>query len=268
MVNELREKKPVDVVLSEYKPWACAGIWNTIVADNKLEKLKEYLLVYFPNGLSQVQLNRILSFSLEIPAARKAKDTEEFLSVLFSELDKLLDVDSFLNEYLQEYYGFDDYVLDKTIVIPEGVQDIDDWDLSHYTMTEIKIPNGVQYIGRYAFLSCVNLKSITIPDSVEFIGNVAFGYCRCLESVILSRNVTNIEKRTFFHCEKLTSVTIPKSVTTIKWGAFESCFSLSEIDYEGTKEAWELVKKERCWRKNSGIRTIKCTDGIIKLPKS
>ena len=272
MDNVLREKKPVDVLLSEYRPWSWAAVrWNTIVSDGKLEKLKEYLLAYYPDGLNCIQLNRILCH--KISSKPRPTNMEEELAMLFSEWNKMFGGDLFDESLLDdedvfEEYKFDDYAHNNTIIIPDGVQEIKGFGFAQYEMTEIKIPNGVQCIGNYAFLSCPNLKNITIPDSVTVIGRVAFGFCRSLESVIISGNEITIDDHAFFNCSKLKSITIPEGLTHISYGLFSGCRALLEINYEGTKESWKAIKKERCWRSKSGICTIKCTDGIIKLPKS
>ena len=41
-------------------------------------------------------------------------------------------------------------------------------------MTDLIIPDGVTYIGDYAFLNCTSITSITIPNSVISIGSSAF----------------------------------------------------------------------------------------------
>lgn len=46
------------------------------------------------------------------------------------------------------------------------------------------IPDYVEKIGDYAFISCLGLKYITIPDSVKSIGKEAFGNCWDLENVL------------------------------------------------------------------------------------
>ncbi|WP_367269935.1 leucine-rich repeat protein, partial [uncultured Methanobrevibacter sp.] len=44
-------------------------------------------------------------------------------------------------------------------------------------ISNVFIPDSVESIGSYAFLSCTNLTSIIIPDSVTLIGDYAF--CNC-----------------------------------------------------------------------------------------
>jgi hypothetical protein len=75
------------------------------------------------------------------------------------------------------------------------------------------IPDGVTYIGYYAFYNCSSLTSVTIPNTVTGIGNYAFS-----------------------SCPSLTSVTIPNSVTSIGDWAFSRCFSLKTVKFNGNLE--------------------------------
>ena len=43
-----------------------------------------------------------------------------------------------------------------------------------YQLAKVTIPDGVTYIGDYAFYSCHQLTSISVPSSVEFVGSTAF----------------------------------------------------------------------------------------------
>ena len=83
---------------------------------------------------------------------------------------------------------------------------------------DLVIPEGVKYIGSYAFSGCSDLTSITIPDSVTSIGTGAFSGCTALASVI-----------------------IPDSVTSIGSRAFYNCGSLNKVFYKGTAEQWTKI---------------------------
>ena len=260
MDKALRESKPVDVLLAEYQPWDRAvDIWKIFVANNNLEELREFLLASCPNGLSQSDLNLILSFEI-CALGSTAKTREEERAEEEKLFNEYCEEDDFFNDLLNDDDFEDSSESDK--IISDSVEKLEDG------VKVIKIPNGVQRIGVDAFVGRYDIKSITIPDSVIRIGRSAFCWCRAIESMVIPKNVTNIGETAFLDCTKLTSITIPESETIIEHRAFEGCSSLSEINYEGTKEAWEAIKKERCWRRNSGIRAIKCADGIIKLRKS
>jgi len=52
--------------------------------------------------------------------------------------------------------------------------------------TDYIIPEGIQYIGDYAFFNCKHLENIVLPDSVSFIGESAFARCERLKTITLS----------------------------------------------------------------------------------
>ena len=97
------------------------------------------------------------------------------------------------------------------------------------TISECIIPDGVTYIGCYAFYNCNSLKEITIPDSVTCIGNWVFSFCKSLQSITIPNGVKYIGNGSFSHCESLTSITLPDKVTSIGVDAFYCCESLKEI---------------------------------------
>ena len=56
---------------------------------------------------------------------------------------------------------------------------------------------------------------------------------------------------------------IPASVTDIADFAFDKCNELTVIDFKGTKEQWEAIKKGDKWDFNTGNYKIYCKDGSI-----
>ena len=125
-------------------------------------------------------------------------------------------------------------------------------------ITELVIPDGVTWIGDWAFRGCSSLTSITIPDSVTEIGYGAFSGCtsltnfygkfasedgRCLivdgklvafapfglTQYSIPDGVTEIGDYAFYKCSSLTRVTIPDSVTSIGRSAFFDCESLIKV---------------------------------------
>jgi predicted transposase YbfD/YdcC len=69
-------------------------------------------------------------------------------------------------------------------------------------LSSINIPNGVTFIGDYAF-SESELTSIIIPNSVISIGNRAFQNCSNLSSFTISSGVTFIGEYAFFLSKKI-----------------------------------------------------------------
>ncbi len=75
-------------------------------------------------------------------------------------------------------------------------------------ITNIIIPNSIEYIGYEAFRGCTNITSITIPDNVIHIGYHAFADCSNLTTVFIGKGVDTICDNAFSCCEKLTNFTV------------------------------------------------------------
>ena len=101
------------------------------------------------------------------------------------------------------------------------------------TISECIIPDGVTYIGCYAFYNCNSLKEITIPDSVTCIGNWVFSFCKSLQSITIPNSVTSIGGWVFYGCKSLKEIVIPDSVRYIGEYAFSYCDSLREVIFKG-----------------------------------
>lgn len=79
-----------------------------------------------------------------------------------------------------------------------------------------RIPDGVEYIGEFAFYHIHNIKRIIVPESVKLIFSNAFRYCVDLEEIIIENGcVALICEYAFFSNDKLKKIIIPKSVTKI-----------------------------------------------------
>ena len=95
-------------------------------------------------------------------------------------------------------------------------------------MKSIEIPNGVTWIGEYAFSDCSALKSIEIPNGVTWIGEYAFSDCSALKSIEIPNGVTWIGEDVFSGCSALESIEIPNNVNFIGSRAFNGCNSLTK----------------------------------------
>lgn len=87
-------------------------------------------------------------------------------------------------------------------------------------VSDLVIPDDVEFISDGAFSGCHFLSSVTIPNGVTGIGDSAFRGCEGLCSVIIPNSVTSIDEYSFYECYKLSSVTIGNAVTRIGYKAF------------------------------------------------
>ena len=168
-------------------------------------------------------------------------------------------------------YAFCDCASLTSVTLPSGVTAISDYTFSGCSALEqVAIPEGVVSIGNSVFRGCANLSAITIPDRVSEWGNRVFYECSGLTSVVLSKNLTEIGEAAFVRCTSLSSIDIPDGVTSIGDSAFFSCTaltsisipesvssigaeaffgdnSLANIDYAGSREQWDGIRKGASW---------------------
>ena len=95
-------------------------------------------------------------------------------------------------------------------------------------LTEVILPNTIEYIGYSAFYECIALNKINLPNSLKTIGGNAFAYT-ALESVEIPQSVTSLDWNVFYSCTSLTSVTLPNSITFLG-GTFAWCKSLKNVN--------------------------------------
>ena len=95
---------------------------------------------------------------------------------------------------------------------------------------DIVIPDGVMYIGDFAFKNCDSITGVYIPDGVVSIGEGAFAECDGIETVRVPESVESMGKAAFIRCVKLKEITIPDAVSHISNYAFDSCVSLEKVN--------------------------------------
>ena len=131
---------------------------------------------------------------------------------------------------------------DTTYIIPNGVKYIGEWAFgSCDQLINITLPDGIVFVGASAFYECTGLKSITLPSSVSYIGDRAFKVCGSIETITIPSGVEEIGEEAFMICTSLKSINIPKSVTKIGNSAFDCCSSLTDVYYEGSSSQWRSI---------------------------
>ncbi len=98
----------------------------------------------------------------------------------------------------------------------------------------VTMENGIEYVGRYAFEKCVNLKSAFIPNSVIEIGAHAFQDSTSFETVTFEENskLKCIDEYAFSNTG-ISEIIIPETVTNIYGDAFRNCVNLKKVYFEG-----------------------------------
>ena len=120
------------------------------------------------------------------------------------------------------------------LTIPGSVKYIGVYALSGTRLTELVLPEGLETIDMYAFMSCYTLKNVVLPESLKHLGGGAFQYCTGLEEAQLPETLETVPWHTFIDCTSLKEIVIPKTVTEISYYAFAGCTSLEDVTFEGS----------------------------------
>ncbi|MBP5621724.1 MAG: leucine-rich repeat domain-containing protein [Thermoguttaceae bacterium] len=91
------------------------------------------------------------------------------------------------------------------------------------------VPDGVEFVGPYAFSGLASLTSVVLPDSVVEIGESAFSDCSSLTSIDLPKGLRKIGEWAFNRCSSLEKIDIPESALDIGVAAFSCCSSLKKF---------------------------------------
>ncbi len=142
---------------------------------------------------------------------------------------------------IKTYKSFDEFQYFTSVIeIPDKF--FKDWG----QLSSIILPEGLSYIGSFAFMNCVSLVAVSIPK-VSYIGNGAFNGCSSLKSIIIPDSISGVFgqylseddwswKRDYYkdygifrNCTSLESVVLPSTISTIGYQMFSGCSSLKTI---------------------------------------
>lgn len=124
-------------------------------------------------------------------------------------------------------------------------------------LTSVTIPNSVTIIEEFAFSECSKLESIKLPDGLASIEKGMFSLCFSLKSISIPESVTAIRYSAFWGCTNMPQISIPSSVSYINSHSFWFCDSLTDIYYDGSKNAWDAI--------TGGMTSFTGSDGTIHV---
>lgn len=115
-----------------------------------------------------------------------------------------------------------------SVTIPATVDSIKKNAFYYCSLKEIKLSDGLKYIGPYAFGSN-DCTEIEIPATVEKIDENAFFGSTSLQKLTLHEGLKVIGRAAFYHPKALTSLTLPSTVDTVYNTAFARAESLTAL---------------------------------------
>ena len=124
---------------------------------------------------------------------------------------------------------------------------------------EDKINNkyGEEPVFYNCFMYNEKIKEINCPDSIEVIGEKAFEHCHSLEkfNFVKTDNGPSLKRiglSAFLGCESLKKIKLPNTLKEIDEWAF-CLISDLVIEFDGTLEEWNNIKKCGDWCSNSTL---------------
>ncbi len=84
---------------------------------------------------------------------------------------------------------------------------------------ELRLPDGITYIGREAFKDNPNLRKVVLPDSVRDMEYDVFKNCGNLQEVTWSSSLTYMPHQTFLGCENLSVLNNTGALKSINYDA-------------------------------------------------
>ena len=117
------------------------------------------------------------------------------------------------------------------IVLPEGLETIEEFSIRNTRIEELAIPDSVTFIGRSAVQGS-SLKTLKIGKGLKDLGaNYAFNDCSYLETVEFSEGLETLNFGTFKDCRSVTTFNLPNSLRTIGEQAFAYCLTLTDVNF-------------------------------------
>ncbi len=160
----------------------------------------------------------------------------------------------------------------KSVAIPESIVTIESQAFTHSCLESVILPKNLKRLQAHAFSVCEKLKSIDLNGYTEIpIGT----FCNAsnLTEIIGLENVTLIGDHAFSACRSLPSITLGAGLTEIGQQAFYANWKMTTINFAGTVEQWNAIKKGAGWNtlmnapdwhEKIPVEFINCSDGTAK----
>ena len=152
----------------------------------------------------------------------------------------------------------------SNFVVDAGVEIICDGAFDGcYSLTQVKLPAGLKYIGANAFRNC-SLTEVLMPNTVLGIGSKAFSGCTDLQNISISDNLVYLGTGVFDNCRRLEKLVLPKSLSVISGNPFFNWHGNLQIVSDS------FVYEQSILYNISKTKILAClsTEKSIKIPSS
>lgn len=132
-------------------------------------------------------------------------------------------------------------------------------------LRKVKISEGIEEIGKYAFSSCKELKTVILSDSLRVIEEFAFSHCSNLENIVFPDSLKVIEGYAF-NCCGFHTLTFPSGLEKIGLRAFAECEKLKKIDFQNGSPVMGNQAFASCQKLSAenALQALSCSLDITK----
>ena len=154
------------------------------------------------------------------------------------------------------------------VEIPNNVVKIGSYVFANTSLTDLKLPEKLTYLGRCVLSGNTGVTEIVIPKTLATVGaewgNILAGDGPFHESNVqkatLEKGITSIPRNLFHKNTTLTQVTIPDTVTKIEEFAFAECGNLERVSLpDNVNQIGEYAFAK------TGIKEISMPDSILEI---
>lgn len=233
--------------------------------------------IYYWTTESVERINESLSIQFQ---CYDSNNTElELVSNIITDNVGIITMSGDINSANFVFYGTLDNILDvRYIQLPKSC--LGGTALSYYSnLHELYIDNQITEANIkiiFPYIAYVpNLHTIKVDkynpryDSrnncnaiIETSTNTLIVGCK---NTIIPNDVTSIAYAAFLGSVNLYTIDIPNSINNIREEAFSNCLNLTEINYKGTIEQWNNVKKGNNWNNGVPATVVHCADGDVEI---
>lgn len=138
------------------------------------------------------------------------------------------------SQYSRRSYYEKQAPIEKTVVIPEEVNGypvvaIEEAAFRCACVTEVILPETIEFIDSVAFSECDYLKKINFPKRLKYIGDCAFAYNSSLKEINIDCPELMLSEYAFGLCQSITDLNINAKIVGER--VFEKCISLENITF-------------------------------------
>ena len=130
-------------------------------------------------------------------------------------------------------------------------------------ITSLTLPEGLEFIGDYAFMNCKDLTSINLPSTVTDTSDHIFEGCDSLKTVEIPSTWTTLFYGIFNKWSGLESITIPANITSIEGRAFYSCANLKTITFAEGSSLGSIGAE--AFANCSGLTSVTIPDSVTSI---